>query len=256
MSKSIKHGTDSWYGQVIEVIEEDDGTYTYVGPHKHIVKGLRKDEALKMFDKDYQLQPYNSVAENASGVQIRGEVTVYAIDDKWDMKFRHEQELRPKAKISLGGHILRYEGVISDKKLKFVKFMPYGSSTPVAIWENGGWKMKSPKFQGWNEALVTIKSQFNVALNCTNLVVANAVAWKAENKVARNWNYKNSYKFFCVDPSMKAPCILSGWDYQEDAKDDAAELKELNIPFKIVSRTTLERAGIDPNADSSWKKNR
>lgn len=76
------------------------------------------------------------------------------------------------------------------------------------------------------------------------------------NALAMNWNYKNSYKFFCVDPSMKAPCILSGWDFREDAQEDAQELKELHIPYKIVSRVTLERAGIDPNAESSWSKNR
>ena len=85
----------------------------------------------------------------------------------------------------------------------------------------------------------------------------NYVVQKALNAAtALNWNYKNQYQFFCVDPSMKAPCILSGWDYREDAKEDAAELKELNIPFKIVSRRFLEQQGIDPNAESSWKKNR
>lgn len=76
------------------------------------------------------------------------------------------------------------------------------------------------------------------------------------NSRALNWNYRNSYQFFCVDPSMKAPCIYSGWDYREDAKDDAAELKELGIPHKIVSRRFLEQNGIDPNAEISWKKNR
>ena len=78
----------------------------------------------------------------------------------------------------------------------------------------------------------------------------------AQNAVAMNWNFKNSYQFFCVDPSLKVPCILSGWDYREDAKDDAAELKEAGIPHKIVSRRFLEQQGIDPNAESSWKKNR
>lgn len=76
------------------------------------------------------------------------------------------------------------------------------------------------------------------------------------NSRALNWNYRNSYQFFCVDPSMKAPCIYSGWDYREDAKDDAAELKEFGIPHKIVSRRFLEQNGIDPNDGASWKKNR
>ena len=76
------------------------------------------------------------------------------------------------------------------------------------------------------------------------------------NARALNWNYRNSYQFFCVDPSMKAPCIYSGWDYREDAKDDAAELKEFGIPHKIVSRRFLEQNGIDPNDGASWKKNR
>lgn len=78
----------------------------------------------------------------------------------------------------------------------------------------------------------------------------------ARNSRALNWNYRNSYQFFCVDPSMKAPCIYSGWDYREDAKDDAEELKELGIPHKIVSRRFLEQNGIDPNDGASWKKNR
>lgn len=71
-----------------------------------------------------------------------------------------------------------------------------------------------------------------------------------------NWSYRNKYQFFCVDPAMAAPCILSGWDYKEDAQDDAKELKEFNIPFKIVSRRFLEQKGIDPNDAASWKKNR
>lgn len=79
---------------------------------------------------------------------------------------------------------------------------------------------------------------------------------EVDNSKALNWNYKNKYQFFCVDPSMKAPCILSGWDYREDAKDDAAELKEFGIPHKIVSRRFLEQQGIDPNDGASWKKNR
>lgn len=100
----------------------------------------------------------------------------------------------------------------------------------------------------------------------TNAVVAKALnangdkakqPWRNEKgRVALNWNYKNKYQFFCVDPSMKAPCILSGWDYREDAKDDAAELKEFGIPHKIVSRRFLEQQGIDPNDGASWKKNR
>lgn len=79
---------------------------------------------------------------------------------------------------------------------------------------------------------------------------------EVDNSKALNWNYKNKYQFFCVDPSMKAPCILSGWDYREDVKDDAAELKEFGIPHKIVSRRFLEQQGIDPNDGASWKKNR
>lgn len=55
---------------------------------------------------------------------------------------------------------------------------------------------------------------------------------------------------------MKAPCILSGWDYREDAKDDAAELKEFGIPHKIVSRRFPEQHGIGPNDGTSWKNNR
>ena len=85
---------------------------------------------------------------------------------------------------------------------------------------------------------------------------AGLLANAARNARALNWNYRNSYQFFCVDPAMKAPCILSGWDYREDAKDDAEELKELNIPHKIVSRRFLEQIGIDPNVGASWKKNR
>ena len=45
-------------------------------------------------------------------------------------------------------------------------------------------------------------------MNSTNTVVANAMAARARNAVAMNWNFKNSYQFFCVDPSLKAPCIL------------------------------------------------
>lgn len=85
---------------------------------------------------------------------------------------------------------------------------------------------------------------------------AGLISNAARNSRALNWNYRNSYQFFCVDPSMKAPCIYSGWDYREDAKDDAAELKELGIPHKIVSRRFLEQNGIDPNDGASWKKNR
>ena len=55
---------------------------------------------------------------------------------------------------------------------------------------------------------------------------------------------------------MKAPCILSGWDYREDAKDDAAELKEFGIPHKIVSRRFPEQHGIGPNDGTSCKKDR
>ena len=117
-------------------------------------------------------------------------------------------------------------------------------------WKDGGVVTKVGEYnQVWYKDAFghIVKTQGN-ATTVKNSVVRNALVM--------NWNHKNSYKFFCVDPSMKAPCILSGWDFREDAQDDAQELKELHIPYKIVSRVTLERAGIDPNAESSWLKNR
>lgn len=126
--------------------------------------------------------------------------------------------------------------------------------TGTLIKQNGDkWDIKSDSGEIYKDVK---EADFGLIYNSRS---RNAVVQKALNAAratALNWNFKNSYQFFCVDPSLKAPCILSGWDYREDAKDDAAELKEAGIPHKIVSRRFLEQQGIDPNAESSWKKNR
>lgn len=97
---------------------------------------------------------------------------------------------------------------------------------------------------------------FDVPVKPENLTVANSASSSKVANRAINWNYKNKYQFFCVDPSLAKPCIHSGWDYKEDAKEDAQELKELKIPYKIVSRRFLEQSGVDPNNGDWWKKGR
>jgi hypothetical protein len=47
--------------------------------------------------------------------------------------------------------------------------------------------------------------------------------------------------------------ILSGWEYNEDAKDDLNEWKENgHTGLKVYSKTFLKGKGIDPDNDSNW----
>jgi hypothetical protein len=86
------------------------------------------------------------------------------------------------------------------------------------------------------------------AINSTNSVVA-----KALNAVAVN---VKSYPFYVVDKAMKGKCIFSGRYELSDANDDVAQLKKSGVESKAVPRRVLIMSyGIDPDEESSWKKN-
>lgn len=75
----------------------------------------------------------------------------------------------------------------------------------------------------------------------------------APNAVAKNWSYKNNYQWFAIREPMSGKCILAGNEFREDAMDVIKEEKEqTGKSYKLVSRRTLERAGIDPNSRDSW----
>lgn len=80
----------------------------------------------------------------------------------------------------------------------------------------------------------------------------NAVVAKAMNAVATN---VKSYPFYVVDKAMKGKCIFSGRYELSDANDDVAELKKSGVESKAVPRRVLLMSGIDPDEESSWKKN-
>lgn len=63
---------------------------------------------------------------------------------------------------------------------------------------------------------------------------------------------KKGYKFYVVTPQMK---ILSGWEYQEDAKDSLEEWKEFkpSSKLKIYKKAELEAKGIKLDDDSIWQ---
>ena len=86
----------------------------------------------------------------------------------------------------------------------------------------------------------------------TNKVVANALAARALNATAKN---VKSYPFYVVDKAMKGKCIFSGRYELSDANDDVAELKKSGVESKAVPRRVLFMSGIDPDEESSWKKN-
>lgn len=75
---------------------------------------------------------------------------------------------------------------------------------------------------------------------------------KALNAVATN---VKSYPFYVVDKAMKGKCIFSGRYELSDANDDVAELKKSGVESKAVPRRVLIMSGIDPDEESSWKKN-
>jgi hypothetical protein len=64
-------------------------------------------------------------------------------------------------------------------------------------------------------------------------------------------NNQKAYIAYVVTPQMK---ILSGWEYNEDAKDDLNEWKENypNAGIKVYSKAFLKGKGIDLDDNANW----
>ena len=58
---------------------------------------------------------------------------------------------------------------------------------------------------------------------------------------------KKDYKFYVIVDGK----IESGWEYQEDAKDQLGELPS-GQKGKVLTKTGVQRAGINPDDDDSW----
>jgi hypothetical protein len=63
---------------------------------------------------------------------------------------------------------------------------------------------------------------------------------------------RKAYKFFVLD--LVSNRIVSGWEYNEDARDFVKEQETQTENFKVYTRAYLVRLGLDPAKNASWGK--
>ena len=61
---------------------------------------------------------------------------------------------------------------------------------------------------------------------------------------------RKAYKFFVLD--LVSNRIVSGWEYNEDARDFVKEQETQTENFKVYTRAYLVRLGLDPAKNASW----
>lgn len=73
------------------------------------------------------------------------------------------------------------------------------------------------------------------------------------NRVVAEQMNQPGYKWYVVDVDTRK--ILSGWEFQADAKDELRNQPPLQAgkkPPKVLSGRYLKGAGVDPNNDANW----
>jgi len=74
-------------------------------------------------------------------------------------------------------------------------------------------------------------------------------ASKFLNEVKLRKINQKDYKYWVVAKGK----IISGWEYEDDAKDHVIEIKnEVDISAKVYQRVGLKKLGLDPDNNDSW----
>lgn len=72
----------------------------------------------------------------------------------------------------------------------------------------------------------------------------------ATRKRSRDTIDNPDYNFYVVSSKLRK--IVSGWEYPDDARDDAKEWAGLGVTVKVVARRSLVSVDRDPKQNEHW----
>ena len=143
---------------------------------------------------------------------------------------------------------MNVKAAINDPDYKFY-LVDIGSGKIESGWEfveDAKDAAREAKQEGWSPKIVALSRLKMMGLDANN--DANWVGGESKEVSAAINN--PDYTFYVVNPADKK--IESGWEFAEDAKDDAREAKGEGRTVKVLSRAGLKSLGIDPNNDQHW----